>query len=92
MKHKDLRSQPEATTPPHGDLMADAALRAQRGTGKEEGPSSTGSDEPEKAPYSDPLPARSHSLDPSVSSEEESREQAPPSPSWLEGEREEGRK
>jgi hypothetical protein len=79
MKHKDLRSQPEATTPPHGDLMADAALRAQRGTGKEEGPSSTGSDEPEKAPYSDPLPARSHSLD-------------PPSPSWLEGEREEGRK
>lgn len=44
---------------------------------------STGADEPERASFNDPLPLRSHSLDPSVPDGQESREQAPPSPEWL---------
>lgn len=44
---------------------------------------STGAEEPERASFSDPLPMRSHALDPAVAETEESREQAPPSPRWL---------
>ena len=40
-------------------------------------------DQPERPSFADPLPARSHALDPSVPDSEESKEQAPPSPEWL---------
>ena len=61
-------------TPPHGDPLGSTASASIP---------STGSDEPTRASYADPLPVRAHALDPSVVDTQESREQAPPSPGWL---------
>lgn len=95
MDRDDARGEEQrGITPPHGDpLMPPARGRAERKAapvaanereqGIENVPSS-GSEEPERMGFSDPLPVRSHSLDPSVLETEESREQAPPSPDWLE--------
>lgn len=71
-----------SATPPHGDKLRPAVPT--------EVPS-TGAEEPGRASYADPLPGRSHALDPSVSDTEESREQAPPTPGWLLDGRGEGR-
>lgn len=65
-------------------------FRQRRGSGAQaDDVPSTGTDEAERASFSDPLPVRSHALDPSVPDTQESREQAPPSPAWLEGARSE---
>lgn len=88
-------SDSQGHTPPHGDPLSDERLRAE-GTMPEDigkaasgsGVPSTGADEPERASFTDPLPARSHALDPSVPDSQESREQAPRSPDWLDAPRE----
>jgi hypothetical protein len=78
-------------TPPHGDPLGDRnrsslknATRGSSALQKEDAVPSTATDEPERASFADALPGRSHSLDPSVPEGQESREQAPPSPDWLE--------
>ena len=65
--------------PENGDADSNPAI----GTRAVPGVPSSAADEPERASFSDPLPARAHALDPGVSESEESKEQAPPSPEWL---------
>ena len=79
MHRDDEHLTDETITSPAGDPGATAE---SEDTGASSVPSGS-TDEPERASFSDPLPARSHALDPSVADSQESREQAPPSPEWL---------